>query len=557
MGRRRRELRALLGARDESRALPVRSRPTSTLESLCVPLTERTDGVFHGYLPDARPGQLYGYRVYGPWDPARGHRFNPAKVVLDPYASLIARTVRWDPSLFAFDAGTDGDGPADAVRQRAVRAARGGARPGLRLGRRSATRACPGPTRSSTSCTSRASRRNTSTSRRRCAARISASRRRRRSRTCKRLGVTAVELMPIHAHADEWQLAERGLTNYWGYNTLAYFAPDPRFVASASLLEAAREFKTMVRALHAAGLEVILDVVYNHTAEGDHLGPTLSMRGIDNAVYYRRARASPSRYEDFTGCGNTLDTRSPRVIQLILDSLRYWVVDMHVDGFRFDLATALARESPGFDRGAGVLRRRAAGSDPLAREADRRALGSRRGRLPGRQLPRGLERMERPIPRRGAPVLARRRRDAAGNGDTAVRQQRCVRPRRPAAARERQLRHVARRLHARGPRRLRAETQRGQRRRQPRRRLEQPQLELRRRGPDDGSGDPRDPRSPAPQFSAHAVRVDRRADAERRRRSRPHAARQQQRVQPGLRRWRGRRGSWAIATRRSRRSCAP
>jgi isoamylase len=329
-------------------------RPESTLESLCIPLTERTDGVFHGYLPDARPGQIYGYRVYGAWDPARGHRFNPAKVVLDPYASLVARTVRWDRSLFAFEAGTDGDGHADAsdsapfaplaavldpafdwagdrppavpwadtviyeLHVKGFTAQHFDIPPALRgtfLGL--ASDAAIGH--------------------------------------LKRLGVTAVELMPIHAHADEWQLAELGRVNYWGYNTLSFFAPDPRFVASASLLEAAREFKTMVRALHAAGLEVILDVVYNHTAEGGHLGPTLSMRGIDNAVYYRRALASPSRYEDVTGCGNTIDTRSPRVIQLILDSLRYWVVDMHVDGFRFDLATALARESSGFDRGAGFL----------------------------------------------------------------------------------------------------------------------------------------------------------------------------------------------------------
>jgi glycogen operon protein len=164
------------------------------------------------------------------------------------------------------------------------------------------------------------------------------------------LGVTAVELMPVHHHTDEWHLAQRGLRNYWGYNTLSYFAPDIRYSSSSSAMDAVREFKVMVRALHAAGLEVILDVVYNHTAEGDHLGPTLSLRGIDNASYYRFRPNEPRFYQDFTGCGNTLNMRSPRVLQLIMDSLRYWVLEMHVDGFRFDLASALARELHAVDK---------------------------------------------------------------------------------------------------------------------------------------------------------------------------------------------------------------
>ena len=162
------------------------------------------------------------------------------------------------------------------------------------------------------------------------------------------LGVTAVELLPIHAHADEWALFTRGLTNYWGYNTVGFFAPNPGYATAPHL--AVAEFKQMVARLHAAGLEVILDVVYNHTAEGDHLGPTLSMRGIDNEVYYRLHPGRPSRYEDFTGCGSTLDTRSAYARQLVLDSLRYWVADMHVDGFRFDLAPALARDPVTPDR---------------------------------------------------------------------------------------------------------------------------------------------------------------------------------------------------------------
>ncbi|HEY0873739.1 MAG TPA: glycogen debranching protein GlgX, partial [Vicinamibacterales bacterium] len=164
------------------------------------------------------------------------------------------------------------------------------------------------------------------------------------------LGVTAVELMPVHHHADEWHLVQRGLGNYWGYNTLSYFAPDLAYAASNNPLDAVREFKTMVKALHAAGLEVILDVVYNHTAEGNHLGPTLSLRGIDNTSYYRLLPDQPRFYQDFTGCGNTLNMRSPRVLQLIMDSLRYWVLEMHVDGFRFDLASALARELHAVDK---------------------------------------------------------------------------------------------------------------------------------------------------------------------------------------------------------------
>jgi glycogen operon protein len=162
--------------------------------------------------------------------------------------------------------------------------------------------------------------------------------------------VTAVELMPVHHHLDEWHLVQRKLSNYWGYNTLAYFAPDLRYSVSRAPLESVREFKMMVRALHAAGLEVILDVVYNHTAEGNHLGPTLSLRGIDNVSYYRLQASTPRFYEDFTGCGNTLNMRHPKVLQLIMDSLRYWVIEMHVDGFRFDLASALARELHAVDK---------------------------------------------------------------------------------------------------------------------------------------------------------------------------------------------------------------
>jgi glycogen operon protein len=166
----------------------------------------------------------------------------------------------------------------------------------------------------------------------------------------KKLGVTAVELMPIHHFVQDRHLLQRGLTNYWGYNTLGFFAPEPRYASTASPLDAPREFKEMVKVLHQAGFEVILDVVYNHTAEGSHLGPTLSFRGIDNNAYYRLADKDPRFYRDYTGCGNTLDMTTPNVLQLIMDSLRYWITEMHVDGFRFDLAAALAREFHEVDR---------------------------------------------------------------------------------------------------------------------------------------------------------------------------------------------------------------
>jgi glycogen operon protein len=319
-------------------------------EMLTIPLPEHTDMVWHGYLPDALPGQLYGYRVHGPYDPRAGHRFNPHKLLFDPYATIVGRPARWHDSLFGYTLGSrDQDLSCDA-RDSAPYAALaavgdtaftwGDDRPPRtpwhetviyelhvkgfsRLNPR-----IPEPLRGTfLGVASEAAIRHLSD-----------------------LGVTAVEVMPAHYHFDEHHVVQRGLTNYWGYNTLGYFAPDPRFAVSRTPTDAVREFKMMVRALHAAGLEVILDVVYNHTAEGNHLGPTLSLRGIDNRSYYRLAPHNLRLYEDFTGCGNTLNMRSPRVLQLIMDSLRYWVKECHVDGFRFDLASALARELYAVDK---------------------------------------------------------------------------------------------------------------------------------------------------------------------------------------------------------------
>ena len=316
-------------------------------ESIAIPLPEHTDMVWHGYLPDVQPGQLYGYRVHGPFAPHRGHRFNPNKLLLDPYARALGRPIRWNEALFGFtfrqddttldDRDSAAYAPLAAVVDNAF--TWGDDRPartawhetliyelhvkGFSKLNPEIPEALRGTYRGLASEPS--------------------------IRHLKSLGVTAVELMPVHQHADDWHLVQRGLGNYWGYNTLAYFAPDLAY-SSESPLDAVREFKKMVRALHAAGLEVILDVVYNHTAEGSHLGPTLSLRGIDNASYYRLLPNQARYYQDFTGCGNTLNMRSPRVLQLIMDSLRYWVLEMHVDGFRFDLASALARELHAVDK---------------------------------------------------------------------------------------------------------------------------------------------------------------------------------------------------------------
>ena len=326
----------------------------ATMERLCVPLNERTDRIWHGYLPDARPGQLYGYRVHGPWDPARGHRFNPAKVVLDPYARAVGRPPSAHPALLAFARGSDGDGPVDTTDSAPYAPLgvvtdpafdwTGDRRPQVPWrdtviyelhvkGMTALHPDVPAPLRGSYLGLATPPVID----------------------HLKRLGVTAVELMPVHYHADEFPFVEKGITNYWGYSTLSFFAPDVRFAVSKNPLDVEAEFKTMVRALHAAGLEVILDVVYNHTAEGNRLGPTLSFCGIDNASYYRLQPTAPSRYQDFTGCGNTLNMQSPAALRLMMDSLRHWVDEMHVDGFRFDLASALAREEHDVERSSSFF----------------------------------------------------------------------------------------------------------------------------------------------------------------------------------------------------------
>jgi glycogen operon protein len=341
---------ALFSAHATRVELCLFDRADSTCEAFRIDLPEQTDMVWHGFLPDARPNQLYGFRVHGPYDPDNGHRFNPNKVVMDPYAKSVARTIRWADEIFGYRVGDpdtdlsfDGRDSAPYAPLAAI------LDPAFTWGDDRPPRTAWHSTviyemhvRGFTMQHPDVPERLRGT--------YEALTTEWAINHLKSLGVTAVELMPVHHHARDRHLLERGLTNYWGYNNYGYFAPERRFAASSTPAGAVREFKRMVRALHAAGLEVILDVVYNHTAEGNHLGPTLSLKGIDNASYYRLVADNARYYMDFTGCGNTLNMRSPQVLQLIMDSLRYWVQEMHVDGFRFDLASALARELYDVDR---------------------------------------------------------------------------------------------------------------------------------------------------------------------------------------------------------------
>jgi glycogen operon protein len=321
--------------------------PKGRREVVRIELREHTDQVWHCYLPEARPGLLYGYRVHGPYKPKEGHRFNPNKLLLDPYAKDIVGSIRWSDAHYGYAVGHPEEDLSFDERDSAPGMPKcqvidgafnwGDDRPPRtpwhetiihELHVRGFTKlhsGVPAPMRGTYAglATQPA------------------------VEYLRRLGVTAVELLPIHAFIDDRRLVGMGLRNYWGYNSIGFFCPESRYASTAS---AASEFKIMVKKLHSAGIEVIIDVVFNHTGEGDHLGPTLSFRGIDNAVYYRLDPENPERYVDYTGTGNTLNMTQPRVLQLMMDSLRYWVQEMHVDGFRFDLASTLARELHAVDK---------------------------------------------------------------------------------------------------------------------------------------------------------------------------------------------------------------
>jgi isoamylase len=312
-------------------------------EIVKIKIDEVTHHIWHVYVPGLKPGQLYGFRAYGPYEPQNGHRFNGNKLLLDPYAKAINGTVKWDNTVFGYQIGSDeedlsfNDADSAAVMPKAIVINpefdwQGDKHPDIPYhntviyevhvkGFTKLHEEIPEEIRGTYAAIAHP---------------VSI-------QYLKGLGVTAVELMPVHHFVEDKHLLDKGLNNYWGYNTLGFFAPDSRYSSNGSRGEQVNEFKEMVRELHKAGIEVILDVVYNHTAEGNHFGPTLSFKGLDNASYYRLVENDMRHYMDYTGTGNTLNVRLPNVLALIMDSLRYWITEMHVDGFRFDLAAALAR----------------------------------------------------------------------------------------------------------------------------------------------------------------------------------------------------------------------
>jgi len=334
---------ALYSAHAEKVELLLFDEETDAEPAVTLELPERTGPMWHGYVFNLRPGQLYGYRVHGPYEPEEGHRFNPNKVLLDPYAKAIGRPLQWHDSLFGYELGHDEKDLSFSELDSAAYAPLGAVveetfawgddrAPSIPWedtiiyethvkGISQQHPDVPAPLRGTyLGLASEPIIHH-----------------------LRKLGVTTIQLLPVHAKLHNKYLLEKGLRNYWGYSTLGYFAPEPEYATDGSV-NAVRDFKMMVRALHDAGFEVIIDVVYNHTCEGNRLGPTLSFRGIDNRAYYKMKPDDYRYYMDYTGTGNTLHAGNPYVLQLIMDSLRYWVLEMHVDGFRFDLASALARE---------------------------------------------------------------------------------------------------------------------------------------------------------------------------------------------------------------------
>jgi isoamylase len=317
-----------------------------------IPLPEYTDEVWHGFLPDARPGTIYGYRVHGPYEPDAGHRFNPNKLLLDPYAKAIVGQLEWGPTLFGYKLETgddmtfdDRDSAPSMLKCRVIDPAftwGNDRRPNTAWER---TIIYEMHVRGFSKLREDVPENIRGTFRGLIQPGL--------LDHLRRLGVTAVELLPIHTFLDDSYLLDKNLLNYWGYNTIGFFAPARRYASVPDF--AFSEFKEMVARLHDAGIEVILDVVYNHTAEGNERGPTLLFKGIDNWSYYRQPKDQKRYYINDTGTGNTLNLSHQRVLQMVTDSLRYWVQEMHVDGFRFDLGTILAREPYGFDEGGGFL----------------------------------------------------------------------------------------------------------------------------------------------------------------------------------------------------------
>ena len=313
----------------------------------CVELLDVDAFVWHAYLPNVQPGQRYGYRVHGPYDPANGQRYNPNKLLLDPYAKAVDGRVKWGQSVFSYtfgdpDSRNDDDSAADMMKGVVINPFfdwQGDRSPKTPLHETFIYEAhVKGLTQLHPSVPEEMRGTYAGVAHPAVIDHL------------QKLSVTAIELMPVHQFVNDSTLQEKGLSNYWGYNTIGFFAPHHGYASTGVNGQQVQEFKAMVRSLHEAGIEVILDVVYNHTAEGNHLGPTLSMRGIDNEAYYRLEQNDKRYYTDYTGTGNSMNVGNPHSLQLIMDSLRYWVLEMHVDGFRFDLASTLAREFYDVDR---------------------------------------------------------------------------------------------------------------------------------------------------------------------------------------------------------------
>ncbi len=338
--------------------------PDGRTETARFELPEYTDEVFHGYAPDVGPGQFYGFRVHGPYEPKNGHRFNPHKLLLDPYAQAHAGELVWDPALFGYvmesgdDLTFDRRDSAPFVPKCVV------VDPDFDWRGEAGRRPVPWDRTIIYETHVKGFTKLHPAVEEKLRGTYAGFGTPEILDYIKSLGVTSVELLPVHTFVDDSNLLDKGLRNYWGYNSLGFFAPDPRYASDVP--NSLREFKEMVARLHEAGLEVILDVVYNHTCEGNELGPTLSFKGIDNASYYRLMPDRKRFYVNDTGTGNTFNLSHPRVIKLVTDSLRYWVKEMRIDGFRFDLGTILAREPDGFDGQSGFLK--ACDQDPLLDE---------------------------------------------------------------------------------------------------------------------------------------------------------------------------------------------
>ncbi len=447
-----------------------------------VDFTERTALCWHGYLPDVKPGQRYGFRVHGPWAPDQGAWCNPAKLLLDPYAKAIDGPWTWNEAVFPYhfaapEASRNDLDSAPFMPKSVV------INPFFDWGQDRRPRTpwhrtvvyethvkgftrkhplIPDELRGSYAGMAHPEA----------------------IKYLQRLGVTAVELLPVHQFVQDSSLRDRGLANYWGYNSIGYLAPHNEY-SRGQRGEQVQEFKHLVKTMHEAGIEVILDVVYNHTAEGNHLGPVLSLKGLDNAAYYRLVPDKRRYYVDYTGTGNSMNMRHPHVLQLIMDSLRYWVSEMHVDGFRFDLAATLARELHEVDRLSSFFD--LIQQDPVVSQvkliAEPWDIGE--GGYQVGQLSAAVVGVERQVSRHRQGLLARHRPDAGGVRLSADGQLGPLSRHGAESVREHQLHHRARRLHAAGPGVVQRQAQRGERREQPRRREPQPVLELRVRGPDE------------------------------------------------------------------------